>query len=230
MWMGDRWLAEMDSAAVKCNNVMAILSQAHTHTWTQGHVACLLLDFVMPAILPSPATSLLYNVIFAASFDFVGLLAFIPPSPRSTSLLPSPSSDPIWSENILAACWLETACGLGIWISAGAGGSISSAPHSCRIFEPILWLHLHTDYGKLLGQNIRATRSQCSSRILVSPTRCPFRSLWSLALALLVRQQRFGFRQLFSVFHCASVSLLFLFCCFLWATATSEWAMNISGI
>lgn len=37
----------------------------------------------MPAILPSPATSLLYNVIFAASFDFVGLLAFIPPSPRS---------------------------------------------------------------------------------------------------------------------------------------------------
>lgn len=150
--------------------------------------------------------------------------------PAIPSLPPSPSSDPIWSENILAACWLETACGLGIWISAGAGGSISSAPHSCRIFEPILWLHLHTDYGKLLGQNIRATRSQCSSRILVSPTRCPFRSLWSLALALLVRQQRFGFRQLFSVFHCASVSLLFLFCCFLWATATSEWAMNISGI
>lgn len=38
MWMGDRWLAEMDSAAVKCNNVMAILSQAHKHTRTHTHM------------------------------------------------------------------------------------------------------------------------------------------------------------------------------------------------
>jgi len=34
---GDSWLAEMDSAAVKCNNVMAIFSQDRKHTHTQGH-------------------------------------------------------------------------------------------------------------------------------------------------------------------------------------------------
>jgi len=43
------------------------------------------------------------------------------------------SLDSIWPKNILTACWLRTACGLWVF-----GLSISSLPHSCRIFEPIL--------------------------------------------------------------------------------------------